>query len=241
MKNLAAQARRRSARARRERVQRRETHQPQQACAIVAGQYTGCQCNCIVLLRVLRVSNPWWALGDQISEIRYQRSEIGNQRSDNGQDSNGWPAACGEKASPHLAALYLLCACGSRIADNGLPLAEVPADAFAPARPTRCSARCVLQFLLRFFLRAPLAQLDRASGYEPEGRVFESPRAHHFSPINTRLFRVSDFLNLGVVSRRFTSVLPSRTPFSQFHGVNDRPVEIPSGAAIPRLSTSSGG
>src|SRR5208283_5523443 len=28
-------------------------------------------------------------------------------------------------------------------------------------------------------LRAPVAQLDRASGYEPEGRVFESLRAHH--------------------------------------------------------------
>ena len=27
--------------------------------------------------------------------------------------------------------------------------------------------------------RAPVAQLDRASGYEPEGRVFESLRAHH--------------------------------------------------------------
>jgi putative endonuclease len=26
---------------------------------------------------------------------------------------------------------------------------------------------------------APVAQLDRASGYEPEGPVFESPRAHH--------------------------------------------------------------
>ncbi len=25
---------------------------------------------------------------------------------------------------------------------------------------------------------APVAQLDRASGYEPEGREFESPRAH---------------------------------------------------------------
>jgi hypothetical protein len=29
---------------------------------------------------------------------------------------------------------------------------------------------------------APVAQLDRASGYEPEGREFESPRAHHLSP-----------------------------------------------------------
>ncbi len=27
--------------------------------------------------------------------------------------------------------------------------------------------------------RAPVAQLDRASGYEPEGREFESPRARH--------------------------------------------------------------
>jgi hypothetical protein len=26
---------------------------------------------------------------------------------------------------------------------------------------------------------APVAQLDRASGYEPEGREFESPRARH--------------------------------------------------------------
>ena len=30
--------------------------------------------------------------------------------------------------------------------------------------------------------RAPVAQLDRASGYEPEGREFESLRAHHFFP-----------------------------------------------------------
>ena len=31
-------------------------------------------------------------------------------------------------------------------------------------------------------VRAPVAQLDRASGYEPEGRVFESLRAHHRIP-----------------------------------------------------------
>src|SRR5471030_1584876 len=29
------------------------------------------------------------------------------------------------------------------------------------------------------FKHAPVAQLDRASGYEPEGRLFESARAHH--------------------------------------------------------------
>ena len=32
---------------------------------------------------------------------------------------------------------------------------------------------------------APLAQLDRASGYEPEGREFESLRAHHLFLINS--------------------------------------------------------
>ena len=31
---------------------------------------------------------------------------------------------------------------------------------------------------------APLAQLDRASGYEPEGREFESLRAHHSNSLN---------------------------------------------------------
>jgi hypothetical protein len=33
--------------------------------------------------------------------------------------------------------------------------------------------------MLIFLNRAPVAQLDRASGYEPEGREFESPRARH--------------------------------------------------------------
>ena len=33
---------------------------------------------------------------------------------------------------------------------------------------------------------APVAQLDRASGYEPEGREFESPRARHFFRVQTR-------------------------------------------------------
>ena len=31
----------------------------------------------------------------------------------------------------------------------------------------------------RVYVSAPVAQLDRASGYEPEGREFESLRAHH--------------------------------------------------------------
>ncbi len=33
--------------------------------------------------------------------------------------------------------------------------------------------------VITFLCCAPVAQLDRASGYEPEGREFESPRAHH--------------------------------------------------------------
>ena len=38
---------------------------------------------------------------------------------------------------------------------------------------------------------APLAQLDRASGYEPEGREFESLRARQKSSINMQLRRWS--------------------------------------------------
>ena len=40
-------------------------------------------------------------------------------------------------------------------------------------------------FVSVVYVVAPLAQLDRASGYEPEGRVFESPRAHHFPNKNS--------------------------------------------------------
>jgi hypothetical protein len=36
---------------------------------------------------------------------------------------------------------------------------------------------------------APVAQLDRASGYEPEGRTFESCRAHHKHQIVRRVRR----------------------------------------------------
>ena len=52
------------------------------------------------------------------------------------------------------------------------------------------------RFLFRYNRRtfppffAPLAQLDRASGYEPEGREFESLRAHHlFSHLHGLPFR----------------------------------------------------
>ena len=41
-----------------------------------------------------------------------------------------------------------------------------------------------LRPVIIFIYRAPVAQLDRASGYEPEGREFESPRARHSNPRN---------------------------------------------------------
>jgi hypothetical protein len=44
-------------------------------------------------------------------------------------------------------------------------------------RGVAVSAR--VRVVYNFEKRAPLAQLDRASGYEPEGREFESLRAHH--------------------------------------------------------------
>src|SRR2546429_36874 len=44
--------------------------------------------------------------------------------------------------------------------------------------PPRLDAR--RKPVLIFISCAPVAQLDRASGYEPEGREFESPRARHF-------------------------------------------------------------
>jgi hypothetical protein len=43
---------------------------------------------------------------------------------------------------------------------------------------------------------APLAQLDRASGYEPEGREFESLRAHHLSRVSSDNLKGIPFLVL---------------------------------------------
>ena len=49
---------------------------------------------------------------------------------------------------------------------------------------------------------APVAQLDRASGYEPEGREFESLRAHHFPIKNEERAR----FNLEFVSALFVTL-----------------------------------
>src|SRR3569832_367922 len=41
-------------------------------------------------------------------------------------------------------------------------------------------ARAAGRFLVQSAAAAPVAQLDRASGFEPEGREFESLRARHY-------------------------------------------------------------
>ena len=56
---------------------------------------------------------------------------------------------------------------------------------------------------------APVAQLDRASGYEPEGREFESPRARHFfnhlqTIANLFLFTVAETVAGGFSSNKLS-------------------------------------
>src|SRR5215813_10986584 len=56
--------------------------------------------------------------------------------------------------------------------------------------------------------KAPLAQLDRASGYEPEGREFESLRARHFFSLHHKyLSRTAQAYvegSIGVHNREFS-------------------------------------
>ena len=52
-------------------------------------------------------------------------------------------------------------------------------------------------FCTEVFYGAPLAQLDRASGYEPEGREFESLRAHHSSVLALWNIKSNGFLYVG--------------------------------------------
>jgi hypothetical protein len=51
---------------------------------------------------------------------------------------------------------------------------SAPAFIFMNARVS-----AIIEISADRFRNAPVAQLDRASGYEPEGREFESLRAHH--------------------------------------------------------------
>ena len=52
---------------------------------------------------------------------------------------------------------------------------------FAHGLSIQTGARLENSTKARCWEKAPLAQLDRASGYEPEGREFESLRARHIS------------------------------------------------------------
>ncbi len=69
---------------------------------------------------------------------------------------------------------------------------------------------------------APLAQLDRASGYEPEGREFESLRAHHFS--STEFKQLATFRLLLVFGRFFTvpRIMPTQLFYGRQNGVLGR-------------------
>jgi hypothetical protein len=50
-----------------------------------------------------------------------------------------------------------------------------------------------LKRIMRCLKNAPVAQLDRVSGYEPEGREFESLRARHIARVQrVSLFAVSN-------------------------------------------------
>src|SRR5207249_8709070 len=64
------------------------------------------------------------------------------------------------------------------------------------ARALRVRLACVKEAPLR---HAPIAQLDRASGYESEGRVFESPWAHSGIP---RRYTAPCYQNSAVVAKR---------------------------------------
>ena len=58
--------------------------------------------------------------------------------------------------------------------------------------------------------RAPLAQLDRASGYEPGGRRFESCRARQINNLQPRVFVPEPVVNDPVRKRPINGVLSER-------------------------------
>ena len=61
---------------------------------------------------------------------------------------------------------------------------------------------------------APLAQLDRASGYEPEGREFESLRAHHSFQALAEKFPISVLGPLGPTVKESPALLAARRRYS---------------------------
>ena len=61
---------------------------------------------------------------------------------------------------------------------------------------------------------APLAQLDRASGYEPEGREFESLRAHHSYQIVAADFPIAELGPLGPTVKESPALLAADLRYS---------------------------
>src|SRR4249920_844075 len=77
-------------------------------------------------------------------------------------------------------------------------------DTFINARVS-----AIIEISADCFRAAPVAQLDRASGYEPEGREFESLRAHHLASL--LLFSFSNWaggLSTRTCSRAFQPAAP---------------------------------
>jgi hypothetical protein len=88
-------------------------------------------------------------------------------------------------------------------------------------RPAHWPKRFLFRYNLVTFI-APLAQLDRASGYEPEGREFESLRARHSSQAHSGTGAVSP---LGATSCNWTFSLGGiSNPSPQYGGTYD---EVP--------------
>ena len=65
---------------------------------------------------------------------------------------------------------------------------EKMAGGTATVRAGACRERNI-SYNARLFI-APVAQLDRVSGYEPEGRAFESLRAHQEIGVVVQLVRI---------------------------------------------------
>ena len=58
---------------------------------------------------------------------------------------------------------------------------------------------------------APLAQLDRASGYEPEGREFESLRARHFPLLLTTAYAKAEYRSCNKRENSYPQIYPQGT------------------------------
>ena len=67
---------------------------------------------------------------------------------------------------------------------------------------------------LRHNFFAPVAQLDRVSDYESEGRAFESLRVRHFPFYLFRINELNDINNLTPLRSPFFPVIARNTPLS---------------------------